>query len=651
MTSRDAARGPRKQSALFLIVVGTVAGVALVPPLVNGPWWGRGADSASTLLLGEESSSAAGAVTRTLFEPSSTAGAPSRHLLVRFEDGTPPQVVSAVLARAGVDTELAVGRIGVRVVEPDHTTLEQAEAALKAAQSVDYVERDVVLRAFDTTPNDALWSSQWGPTLVRAGRAWDAVTGSPSVTIAVLDTGVDFSHPDLRGAFVAGYDFVNRDSDPADDNGHGTAAAGVIAARTNNREGGAGVCWSCSLMPVKVLDRQGAGTSSAVAAGIVWAADHGARVINMSLGSTDTSKALTDAVAYAARKGIVLVAAAGNDGKTSPTYPGAYPNVLGVAGTTQSDRMYEWSNRGGWVDVTAPGCNTAPGSGGTYVRFCGTSSAGPIVADLAGLALALKSGATKGEIDQAITRTAVPLAGDPVQFGRVDAAATVAALGGAARTTPALDSSTSTPQTRHTPATPSVPVPLDLPTVEGAAETGKTLTGTTGRWNGDGPLTYAFQWERCPSGGSVCGAIAAATAQAYQASSQDINATLRLRVTATNANGTASATSASTSAVVVPPPANTRLPGLRGATRVGARLRATAGTWTGTPSTYLYQWRRCDHNGPKCAKILGATRAAYRLGPRDRGRRVLVVVTAANVGGSATASSRAVASVPRRDRG
>jgi subtilisin family serine protease len=642
--------GRRQTSALWLLALGALAGASLVPPLVNGPWWGANPGGGTgTPLVGEAAGAAAasrGVVHGTLFEPASDPSATKSHeLLVKFEDGTAPEVVSAVLARAGVDTELTVGKIGLRVVEPERTSLEQAEAALKAAQPVEYVERDVVVHAADTTPNDALWSSQWGPSLVKAPRAWDAVTGSPSVVVAVLDTGVDFTHPDLRGAFVAGYDFVNRDADPSDDNGHGTAAAGVIAARTNNREGEAGLCWACALMPVKVLDRKGDGTSATLAAAIVWAANHGARVISMSLGSPGTSQALTDAIAYAARKGVVLVGAAGNAGTTTPNYPGAYPSVLGVAATTPSDVLYDWSNRGGWVDVTAPGCNTAPASGATYVHFCGTSSATPVVAGLAGLALSLKPQATKGEVEQAITGAAVPLAGNPVQFGRVDASEMVVALGGATRITPAVDPSTSTSQPRAAPAASSLPVPVDLPTVDGTAEVDRTLTGTIGRWTGDGPITYAFQWERCPASGSVCDAIAAATAQAYQTTSQDINATLRLRVTATNPNGTASATSAPTGAVVVPAPANTRLPEVRGETRVGRRLRARVGGWTGTPSIYLYQWRRCDSSGARCTNIGGATHDTYRLGSPDRGKRVLVVVTAANVGGSATALSVASARV------
>jgi subtilisin family serine protease len=263
---------------------------------------------------------------------------------------------------------------------------------------------------------------------VSAPGAWDGARGSSSVLIAVLDTGVDFGHADLRGAAVAGYDFVNGDSNPADDQGHGTAAAGVLAARTNNTVGLAGMCWTCSLMSVKVLDAKGSGSTSTIARGIVWAADHGARVISMSLGGPAGTQTLADAVEYAAGKGVVIVAAAGNSGASTPFYPAAYPAVLSVGGTNSSDRRYEWSNYGSWVRVAAPGCNVSPLRGGGYGTFCGTSSATPVVAGVAGLALSARPRATKAEIEQAIKNAATPIGG-AVRHGRIDAARTLAALG------------------------------------------------------------------------------------------------------------------------------------------------------------------------------------------------------------------------------
>jgi subtilisin family serine protease len=161
-----------------------------------------------------------------------------------------------------------------------------------------------------------------------------------------------------------------------------------------------------------------------IAAGIVWAVDHGARVVNLSLGGPGDSPQLAAAAAYAVHKGAVVVAAAGNSGTTVPFYPAADPNAISVAGTTAADRAYSWSNFGSWVDVAAPGCNIAPVLGGGYGNFCGTSSAAPVVTGLVALEASLVPNATPGEIQSALQRGAVALPGF-VQYGRIDAPATL----------------------------------------------------------------------------------------------------------------------------------------------------------------------------------------------------------------------------------
>jgi subtilisin family serine protease len=349
-------------------------------------------------------------------------------LLVKFEARTSKGVVDAVLGRAKVDLESVMTQTGVHVVRVSPSRRAAALAILESSPRVEYAERDVRLRALDTIPNDSEWAGQWGPRRVSAPRAWDVTRGSENVVIAVLDTGVDFSHPDLTGAFVAGYDFVNDDPDAGDDHGHGTATAGVAAARTNNANGVAGACWTCSLMPVKVLGSDAYGDSSTVARGIVWAVDHGARVVNLSLGGPETTQTLTDAVAYATARGALLVAAAGNDGTSAPYYPAASPAVIGVAAVDELDEPYGWSNHGPWVHVAAPGCNLAPLPAGVYGEYCGTSSAAPLVAGLAGLALSYAPGATSADLERAIERASEPTAMD-VRHGRVDAAAMLSSLG------------------------------------------------------------------------------------------------------------------------------------------------------------------------------------------------------------------------------
>lgn len=285
--------------------------------------------------------------------PGTAGGAPPRpvvtvladQILVRFAEGTSPEVAEAALAEAGAQPRTRIARTGTRVVSVPPARRAAVLATLAASPAVEYAESDVLLQILDTVPNDSRWSEQWGARKVAAPRAWDTARGSGSVVVAVLDTGVELGHPDLRGAaWVPGYDFVNGDSDPADDQGHGTAVAGVAAATTNNGVGVAGICWTCSLMAVKVLDANGSGSTSTIARGIVWATDHGADVINLSLGGPGSTQTLADAVAYAASKGVTLVAAAGNNGTSSPFYPAAYSAVISVGATDGSDRRYSWSN-------------------------------------------------------------------------------------------------------------------------------------------------------------------------------------------------------------------------------------------------------------------------------------------------------------------
>lgn len=350
-------------------------------------------------------------------------------LVVSFKRGTPSRTVAAVLARAGVTLERSIVKIGVRVVRVAPVRRAEALATLRSSRWVDTAEQDAVFEALETTtPNDAHWPSQWGLHLTGFVQAWDVTRGLRSVIVAVVDTGVDGGHPDLRGALLPGADLVNGDTDAGDDHGHGTAAAGVIAARTNNSEGQAGVCWNCTLLPIKALDADGIGNSSLIAAAIVRAVDLGARVINLSLGGPASTEALAAAVSYAIQRDVVVVAAAGNSGVDKPFYPAGYPGVISVAASDESDRLYSWSNRGEWVAVAAPGCNVAPGHVDGYVGFCGTSSAAPVVAGLAALALSARPGATGEAVRRAIETSAGPaIAG--VRHGRIQPSAALSALG------------------------------------------------------------------------------------------------------------------------------------------------------------------------------------------------------------------------------
>ncbi len=286
------------------------------------------------------------------------------------------------------------------------------------------------LAAGAVTPTDPFYASApWPYTQTQLPLAWRAGTGGP-VVIAVVDSGVNATG-DLAGAVLPGYNAIDGSTNTADDFGHGTAVATTIAGRADNGVGSVGVCWGCSILPVKVLDSTGKGLSSTVATGITWAANNGAQVINLSLGGTGYDQAEADAVAYAESKGVLVIAGAGNDGSSTETfYPAAFPGVVSVAGSDATDARYSWSNYGSGAQVAAPGCVIAPTPGAaTFSTWCGTSLASPVVAGIAGLALSDAPGTTAAQVAQALESTSAPVPGNYVAHGRVDAAATLQALG------------------------------------------------------------------------------------------------------------------------------------------------------------------------------------------------------------------------------
>lgn len=271
---------------------------------------------------------------------------------------------------------------------PATTDLKAAAARLTATPGVAYAEPNRV-RRISRAPNDPAFPQQWGLHNIQAPEAWTITTGGP-IVIAVLDSGIDGEHPDLAGKVLPGYNALDGSANTHDDNGHGTAVAGLIAANTDNDAGIAGLCWECRLLPVKVVDARGVGDDASLAAGIRWAADNGARVINMSLGGEGDSRLLRETIDYAAGRGIVLVAASGNERQAGNpvTYPAAYPNVIAVGATGNSDTITGFSNTGDYLDLAAPGVGlwtTLPG--GRYGPPNGTSFSSPYVAGAAALVL------------------------------------------------------------------------------------------------------------------------------------------------------------------------------------------------------------------------------------------------------------------------
>jgi serine protease len=332
-------------------------------------------------------------------------------LLVRFKATVGPARRSTSLRDQGAALERQVGHTGFAVVDTGGRSPKAVAKALRRDPSVADVELNYVRHAF-AVPNDPLYPDYQQAYLdsLRLPAAWDESKGSDTGTIAIVDTGVDLGHPDLAAHVLPGYDFVNGDSNPQDDEGHGTMVTGIAAALTDNGHGIAGVAWNARILPVKVLDDFGEGTDSDVAAGITYAADHGASVINLSLGGPDQSDVLDNAVAYARNKGAVVVAAAGNDGLNLPEYPAASPGAIAVAATGQNGDFAWFSNYGPWVDTAAPGIDitsTYLRDGGTtppYATGSGTSFAAPMVAGAALLIRAAHPGESVGTVEAALKR-------------------------------------------------------------------------------------------------------------------------------------------------------------------------------------------------------------------------------------------------------
>lgn len=372
---------------------------------------------------------------------------PAGQILVKFRPGTPAQVVAETHRQNGGQLAGVIAGIDVHVVKVPAGNEQAKVAAYLKNPNILYAEVDGVYSAvesFTPPPNDTYYSQQWqynntGQAAgtpdadIDAPEAWAVTAGSSAVYIAILDTGVDQSHPDLMGKIAGNKNFSN--SKTVDDKyGHGTHVAGSAAAITNNAMGVAGTCPDCMLLNVKVLGDNGSGNWSWIANGITWATDNNAKVINMSLGGTSGSSALRDAVDYAWGKGVVVVAAAGNSSTSQPFYPAAYPNAIAVAATDRNDAMASFSNYGSaWVDVAAPGVDilsTAPdhrnriwGRGTSYDTLSGTSMASPHVAGIAGLVWSQGACSTATCVRTAIEHGSDPILGTGTNWawGRVNA--------------------------------------------------------------------------------------------------------------------------------------------------------------------------------------------------------------------------------------
>lgn len=359
-------------------------------------------------------------LTGSLAVPVTVAGRPGAvRLLVTFRRGT-PDVVADRLAAGGGRLVDRIEQLRVRVVRVPEAAADRIMAGLARNPAVERVEREGTVAA-TWLPSDPLWGYQWEQRQVRAPNAWNVERGTSRTVVAVVDTGVQLSHPDLVDRLVSGHDFVNDDWRPRDDHGHGTSVAGIVAA-TANSIGVAGMCAKCRIMPVKVLDAKGIGLWTNAAKGIIWAADHHADVINLSFGGPTGGSVLGDAIAYARSHGAVVVAAAGNFDTTAKFYPAAFSGVISVAASDPLDVRYPWSDYSTrWVDMAAPGCTWATKRGSDYGSFCGTSAAAPVVSGIAALMDSARPGISRSTIESILTSATIRTPWPFTKYGRVDA--------------------------------------------------------------------------------------------------------------------------------------------------------------------------------------------------------------------------------------
>ncbi len=347
--------------------------------------------------------------------PAGSDGALPTELIVKLRPGAllSAGAVNGLLRQAGATSaaSIAPGSDTYRVRLGPGADVGDLTRRLATIPDVLYAEPNHT-RTLMRTPSDSVVGEQWALPNIKAFEAWDITTGG-EITIAILDTGVSSSHPDLAGKVLPGYDFFNGDGDASDDEGHGTYVAGVAAANSDNGTGIAGICWGCKILPVKVLNSRGQGDDATIATGIRWAADQGARIISMSLGGPEDTQVLRDAVAYAHERNVLLVAASGNghaEGNV-PNYPAAYPYVLAVSASTVNDRVTGFSTTGDFVDIAAPGVGLwstlwTQREGDTYGAANGTSAACPHVAGAAGLALTLRPDLSADQLAEVLMASA-----------------------------------------------------------------------------------------------------------------------------------------------------------------------------------------------------------------------------------------------------
>ncbi|MBI2621183.1 MAG: peptidase S8 [Candidatus Levybacteria bacterium] len=327
-------------------------------------------------------------------------------ILVGFRTGVPTTQRDFIHQKLSIALKKRVNQINADVINvPAGTPVSELIDKYRQNPQVEYAEPNFLAAAF-LTPNDPYYGSQWNLQKVLVEEAYDLAKGGGAL-IAVVDTGVDGSHPDLSGLVIEGYNTIDENNNSFDDHGHGTHVAGIASAQTDNGSGIASMSFASSVLPVKVLNKDGVGTYADVSEGIIYASDNGARIVNLSLGGSSDSETLKRAVRYAQSKGSILVAAAGNSGNDAPVYPAAYEGVLAVSASDKNDNLAPFSSYGSNIFAASPGVSiTSSVPGSDYKQASGTSMAAPHVSGLLALSISHKPELSNSELIDQIKQNA-----------------------------------------------------------------------------------------------------------------------------------------------------------------------------------------------------------------------------------------------------
>lgn len=464
--------------------------------------------------------------------PPANAGmkAPTR-VLIQTRAGLSDGEVEKAIRGHGGRRIYQLSRIGVQVVElPPGANAEAVARALSKNPHFKFAEPDYWV-APEFTPNDPYYGSSWHLPKIGAPAAWDRNRGQ-NVTIAVLDTGVDGSHPDLKGQLVPGWNFYDKNADTSDVHGHGTGVAGAAAASGNNSLGVASVAFNARIMPVRISRPDGYASFSTIANGLMWAADQGARVANISY-AVSGSSTVRSAAQYMRNKGGLTVVAAGNDGSGLSIAP--TDTMITVSATGSSDVLTSWSNYGDVVDVSAPGVSIyATSRGGGYGKKSGTSFASPVTAGVVALLKSARPELPASEIEKLLFASATDLGtqgkDQKYGWGRVHAGAALQAALGQEETPAAPPTVAITAPTGGT-VQGLVPVNVSAASSVGIAKVDLLVNGV--QIASDKTSPYGFSWDSAQTADGTAKLMAYAydTAGNYTASST---------VTVSIANGTSS---------------------------------------------------------------------------------------------------------------